>query len=52
MKRINVQVPDDVHTRAKVIAVLKETTLSEYLERAIVEAVERDKHVIARMRNE
>jgi predicted HicB family RNase H-like nuclease len=46
MKRVNVQVPDDVHTRAKVIAVLKGVTLNEYLESAIREAVERDKGVL------
>ena len=46
MKRVNIQVPDEIHTRAKVIAVLKGTTLSGYLERAILEAVERDKAVL------
>jgi len=35
MKRVNVQIPDDIHTRAKVIAVLKGTTLNDYLEQAI-----------------
>lgn len=43
MKRVNVQLPDDIHTRAKVIAVLTGTTLNEYLERAIRTAVEKDK---------
>ena len=46
MKRVNVQVPDDIHTRAKVIAILKGITLNEYLERAIRDAVDRDKHVL------
>jgi predicted HicB family RNase H-like nuclease len=46
MKRVNVQLPDDVHTRAKVIAVLKDVTLNQYLERAIREAVEKDKNVL------
>lgn len=46
MKRVNVQVPDDVHTRAKVIAVLKGITLNEYLEAAIREAVDADKAVL------
>ncbi len=46
MKRVNVQVPDDIHTRAKVIAVLKGVTLNEYLESAIRQQVEHDKHVL------
>ncbi len=51
MKRVNVQVPDDIHTRAKVIAVLTGITLNEYLERAIRDAVEKDKHVLDTVRN-
>ncbi|MBR9700818.1 hypothetical protein GOV11_03050 [Candidatus Woesearchaeota archaeon] len=46
MKRVNVQIPDEIHTRAKVIAVLKGTTLNEYLEQAIREAVDRDKKTL------
>jgi predicted HicB family RNase H-like nuclease len=46
MKRVNVQVPDEVHTKAKVIAVLKGVTLNEYLESAIRDAVDRDKGVL------
>jgi predicted HicB family RNase H-like nuclease len=46
MKRVNVQLPDDIHTRAKVIAVLKGITLNEYLEAAIREATEHDKSVL------
>ena len=50
MKRVNVQLPDDIHTRAKVIAVLQGTTLNEYLEQAITAKVEKDKHVLDKMR--
>ena len=38
--------PDDIHTRAKVIAVLKGMTLSQYLEQAVKEAVDHDKTVL------
>jgi len=38
--------PDDIHTRAKVIAVLKGKTLGQYLEEAIAAAVEKDKSVL------
>ena len=50
MKRVNVQVPEDIHTRAKVIAVLKGVTMSEYLELAIRESVERDKAVFENLK--
>jgi hypothetical protein len=50
MKRVNVQLPDEIHTRAKVIAVLKGVTLNEYLEAAISEAVERDKGVLENLK--
>jgi predicted HicB family RNase H-like nuclease len=46
MKRVNVQLPDEIHTRAKVVAVLKGVTLNEYLEAAIRDAVDRDKRVL------
>ena len=49
MKRVNVQMPDDIHTRAKVIAVLKGKTLGQYLEESIREAVEKDKAVLSRI---
>ena len=50
MKRVNVQVPDEIHTRAKVIAVLKGVTLNEYLEAAIREAVDKDKAVLEQLK--
>ena len=50
MKRVNVQMPDDIHTRAKVIAVLKGITLNEYLEAAISESVNRDKTVLEHLK--
>ena len=50
MKRVNVQVPDEIHTRAKVIAVLKGVTLNEYLELAIREAVDKDKAVLEQLK--
>lgn len=42
--------PDDIHTRAKVIAVLKGVTLNEYLEAAIREAVDKDKAVLEQLK--
>ncbi len=49
MKRVNIQLKDDDHTRAKIIAVLKGVTLNDYLARIVAEAVERDKKVLDRL---
>jgi len=46
MKRVNIQLSDDLHTRAKIIAVLKGVTLNDYLARIVDEAVQRDKKVL------
>ncbi len=43
---MNIGLKDKVHTQAKVIAVLKKTPLSKYLEKAIEEAIERDKKLL------
>lgn len=45
-KRINIALKEDLHTKAKVISVLKNVTLNEYFEQAILKAVERDKRII------
>jgi hypothetical protein len=50
MKRVNVQVPDEIHTRAKVIAVLKGVTLNEDLEAAIRQTVEHDQGVFENLK--
>lgn len=49
MKRVNIQLDGDVHTRAKIIAVLKGVTLNDYLARIVGEAVERDRKVLERL---
>jgi predicted HicB family RNase H-like nuclease len=50
MKRVNIQLEDDVHTKAKVIAVLRDMTLNEYLSKAIKDAVEKDQSVLNKIR--
>lgn len=50
MARVNIHLEDDVHTKAKVVAVLKGTTLNEYLAKAIAEALAKDKEVLNDMR--
>jgi hypothetical protein len=46
MKRVNIQLVDDIHTKAKIIAVLKGVTLNDYLAKIVNEAVQRDKKVL------
>ncbi len=50
MKRVNIQLEEDTHTKAKVIAVLKDMTLNEYFERAIREAIEKDQNVLNKIK--
>ena len=51
MKRVNIQLGDETHTKAKVIAVLKDMTLNEYLDKAIRDAVDKDQAVLNRIKN-
>lgn len=46
MKRVNIQLGDDLHTKAKIIAVLKGVTLNDYFAKIVSEAVQRDKKVL------
>jgi len=50
MKRVNIQLEDETHTKAKVIAVLKDMTLNEYFEKAISEAIEKDQAILNRIK--
>jgi predicted HicB family RNase H-like nuclease len=43
MKQVNVRLEEETHRRAKVLALLNDTTLSKYLEKAIEKAIEADK---------
>ena len=49
-KRVNIELKDDVHTKAKIIAVLKGMTLNEYLEKAIEKALKKDKKVLDKVK--
>ena len=50
MKRVNIQLEDETHTKAKVIAVLKDMTLNEYFEKAILEAIEKDQAILNKIK--
>jgi predicted HicB family RNase H-like nuclease len=49
-KRVNIALDDDLHTKAKVIAVLKNITLNEFFEKAIDEAIKKDKATLDRIK--
>lgn len=44
-KRVNIALKGELHTKVKVIAVLKGLTMNEYLEKAIEKALKKDKKV-------
>jgi predicted HicB family RNase H-like nuclease len=49
-KRVNIALDEDIHTKAKVIAVLTNTTLNDYFEKAIAEAIEKDKKILEKIK--
>ncbi len=50
-KRVNIQITEQTHTQAKVIAVLKNVTLNEYFAQAIEEAIKRDLTLLDKLKN-
>lgn len=46
MKRVNISIKDETHVKAKIISALTNKTLSDYLQRAVEDAIEKDKEVI------
>ncbi|MGV8162900.1 MAG: plasmid partition protein ParG [Candidatus Nanoarchaeia archaeon] len=42
-KQLNIRIDEEIHTKAKVTAILKGITLNDYIEQAIKEALEKDK---------
>ena len=49
MAKVNIGLKDDVHKKAKVIAVLKNIKLADYLEKAIEDAVKKDLGIIKKL---
>jgi hypothetical protein len=50
MKKINIDLDEGLHTKAKVIAFLKNTTLKDYLQKAIEDSVKKDNSLISKMK--
>jgi predicted HicB family RNase H-like nuclease len=49
-KRVNIALDEDLHTKAKVISVLKNITLNDFIEKAIEEAVKKDKPILDKLK--
>ena len=45
-KRVNIGLKEKIHAQAKIISTLKKIPLNKFLEKAIEEAVEKDKNLI------
>lgn len=52
MKRVNIRISEEAHTKAKVISVLKGLTLNEYFEAAIDEAIKADKEILSKLKKQ
>lgn len=46
MKRVNISIKEETHVKAKIISALTNKTLSGYLQKAVEDAIEKDKDVI------
>ena len=43
-KQLNIRLSEEIHTKAKVTAILKGKTLNDYIEEAILKALDKDKN--------
>jgi predicted HicB family RNase H-like nuclease len=48
-KQLNIRLDEEIHTKAKVTAILKGITLNDYIEQAIQKALEQDKALTNKM---
>jgi hypothetical protein len=48
-KRVNIHLKDETHTLAKLISTLQKMTLNEYFEKAIDQAIEKDKELVRKL---
>ena len=49
-KRVNIALTEELHTKAKILSVMKNTSLNQYLEQAIKAAIEEDKELLKKIR--
>ena len=49
-KQLNIRLDEELHTKAKVVAILKGLTLNDYIEQAINNSLDRDKVIASRIK--
>jgi len=49
-KRVNLKIKEDLHLRAKILATMKDMSLNDYIEQALIEAIEKDSHLIEKLK--
>lgn len=52
MKRVNIFLKDEVHAKAKILSVLKDTTLNKYFEEAVEAAIQKDKSLLEKIKKQ
>ncbi|MBU1974951.1 MAG: hypothetical protein KKG59_00950 [Nanoarchaeota archaeon] len=52
MKRVNIFLKDDVHAKAKILSVLKDTTLNKFFEEAVEEAIKKDRYLLDKIKKQ
>ena len=50
MKRVNIGLSEEAHTKAKIIAVLQDKTLNDYLQEIIYERLKKDKKILEKVK--
>ena len=50
MKRVNIALSEEAHQKAKIIAVLQDKTLNDYLQEIIYEQLKKDKKILERVK--
>ena len=52
MKRVNIHLREETHTKAKIVSVLKGVTLNEYFEKAIEAALDKDQSFLDKIKKQ
>ena len=50
-KQLNIRLDEEIHTKAKVIAILKGLTLNDYIEQSILRSLEKDNLLASNIKN-
>jgi predicted HicB family RNase H-like nuclease len=50
IKQLNVRLDEELHTKAKIVAILKGKTLNDYIEDAIKTALKKDENISTKIK--